>query len=123
MLAVDLSALPASVVNELVKGRQARDVLTLQRAPEHQLRVARENNVQHQSIDGIGQPTLNIASDAYHYWGQRLGYQCWNDKQFLREFKRDNPAARIKSTGTRIQSGSAGEARPVSSLRFRKSYG
>lgn len=31
---------------------------------------------------------------SYHYWGQRLGYECWEDKQFVEEFLRDNPECR-----------------------------
>ena len=110
MLPIDISALPGGVVSELLKGRHAKNTLTLLKAPETQLRLARENNVEHRSIDGLGQPRLSITPEAYHYWGQRLGYQCWSDKQFLNEFERDNPACRIKSKGTRIQSGSAGES-------------
>lgn len=35
---------------------------------------------------------------SYHYWGQRLGYECWDDPQFVREYLRDNPEARVKTT-------------------------
>lgn len=35
---------------------------------------------------------------SYHYWGQRLGYECWEDPQFRREYLRDNPASRVKTT-------------------------
>lgn len=38
---------------------------------------------------------------SYHYWGQRLGYECWDDPQFVREYLRDNPAARVKTTTDR----------------------
>lgn len=38
----------------------------------------------------------------YHYWGQRLGYECWDDDQFVREFLRDNPAARVKNVSDRV---------------------
>lgn len=134
MLQVDLSELPAAVADELVKGRHARDTMTLLKAPENQLRVAQSNAVEWKSLDGLGAPTLSITPEAYHYWGQRLGYACWSDKQFLREFKRDNPACRINAKGTRIQSGAMGSLRgglesdvlsPVSGCgtRFHKSYG
>lgn len=129
MLPIDISALPGGVVNELLKGRHAKDTLTLLKAPETQLRLARENNVEHRSIDGLGAPRLSITPEAYHYWGQRLGYACWSDKQFLNEFERDNPACRIKAKGTRIQSGASGEGwmsggmSDVGNRRFTKSYG
>ena len=38
---------------------------------------------------------------SYHYWGRRLGYECWDDKSFVREYLRDNPAARVKSMSNR----------------------
>ena len=54
----------------------------------------------------------------YHYWGQRLGYECWEDEQFVREFLRDNPECRVKSRSGKIMSG----WRPPDK-RFHKSYG
>lgn len=38
-----------------------------------------------------------IHPEFYHYWGQRLGYECWEDPGFMREFLRDNPEARVKA--------------------------
>jgi hypothetical protein len=107
-LLVDMSGLPPGVVEEFRKGRHAREVKTLMAAPEQQLRVANEMNQTHASIDGLGRLRMAITSEAFHYWGRRLGYECWKDKQFLREFERDNPSVRVKSTGTRIQSGYRG---------------
>jgi predicted amidohydrolase len=135
MMQVDLSELPAALADELVRGRHARDTMTALRAPENQLRVAQSNNVDWKSLDGLGAPTLSITPEAYHYWGQRFsyddhgkyigdGYACWRDKQFLAEFKRDNPAARIKAAGTRIQIGAAGTSTETQRpQRFHKSYG
>lgn len=48
-------------------------------------------------VNGLGQHTMSIQADAYHYWGQRFGYKCWRDKKFRREFARDNPAVRVRS--------------------------
>ena len=44
-----------------------------------------------------GYVDLNIHPASYHYWGQRLGYECWQDAQFLREYKRDNPASVVRT--------------------------
>ena len=38
-----------------------------------------------------------IHAASFHYWGQRLGYACWNDPQFRREYLRDNEYARVQS--------------------------
>lgn len=49
-----------------------------------------------QTVDGLGQCVMRVTPEAYHYWGRRLGYECWRDGQFRHEFRRDNPAARVK---------------------------
>lgn len=48
-------------------------------------------------VKGLGRKVAEIPADAYHYWGQRLGYECWKDKQFLREFLRDNPELAVRN--------------------------
>ena len=102
---VDLSELPPAVVDEFARGRMAREVVTLRDAPATQLQIAREHNVQHRSVDGLGRLRMVVTPDAFHYWGRRLGYECWRDKQFLDEFERDNPAVRVKCGGTKVQVG------------------
>lgn len=47
----------------------------------------------------FGRLRMRITPEAYHYWGGRLGYECWEDDQFLREFERDNEQVRINSKG------------------------
>lgn len=32
---------------------------------------------------------------AYDAWGRKLGYECWDDAQFVHEFLRDNPECRV----------------------------
>lgn len=44
-----------------------------------------------------GEVNLMVHGESFHYWGQRLGYQCWNSDEFKREYWRDNPAARVKN--------------------------
>lgn len=44
-----------------------------------------------------GECTMQVDPVFYHYWGQRLGYECWSDATFVREFKRDNPEVRVRS--------------------------
>ena len=73
------------------------------------------------AVNGLGRARLEIPDFAYHYWGQRLGYKCWKDKQFLREFERDNPACRVQSVGTKLQVG-YGSLSSGASKRFTKAY-
>jgi hypothetical protein len=49
------------------------------------------------AIEGIGQKLGSIPGDAYHYWGQRLGYACWDDKQFVDEFFKHNPETAVRN--------------------------
>mgnify|MGYP003657767750 FL=1 len=50
----------------------------------------------------FGRLRMRIAPEAYHYWGKRLGYECWDDEQFLREFERDNESVRINSRSEKV---------------------
>jgi hypothetical protein len=46
---------------------------------------------------GDGEVKMQVDPYSYHYWGQRLGYQCWQDPEFVEEYLRDNPESRIRS--------------------------
>ena len=63
------------------------------------------NNLSYARTDGLGEMRGSIPAGAYHYWGNRLGYECWGDKQFMNEYLRDNPEARVKTHGSKIQVG------------------
>jgi hypothetical protein len=71
-----------------------------------------------------GEVKMQIHPFSYHYWGQRLGYQCWEDPQFVREYLRDNPEARVKSTSEVVSTIVAGAGGLASSgkKRFHKVY-
>ena len=79
---------------------------------------AKLNAMDHRSLDGIGRLRMRVPADAFHYWGQRLGYECWEDEQFLREYERDNPQVKVKSIGTKMSVGYT-----PTEKRFSKSYG
>ncbi len=49
------------------------------------------------AIEGVGQLKARIPVSAFHYWGHRLGYECWEDKQFVNEFIRDNPEVAVRN--------------------------
>jgi hypothetical protein len=49
------------------------------------------------SIDGLGELKARIPPNSFHYWGQRLGYECWSDKQFLNDFIKHNPEVAIRN--------------------------
>lgn len=55
------------------------------------------NRQLHKHVDGLGQLTARIPADSYHYWGQRLGYACWKDDSFVKNYFRDNPECLVNS--------------------------
>lgn len=59
------------------------------------------------SIEGVGQLRARIPVSAFHYWGHRLGYECWEDKQFVNEFCRDNPEVAVRNRMKRTMVGGA----------------
>lgn len=83
-----------------------------------QKRIAKDNNSRDfRSIEGIGRLRMRIDPTLYHKWGQKYGYDCWKDNQFLNEIERDNPEVRVKCGGTRLQFGYA-----PTNTRFSKKY-
>lgn len=103
---IDRAGFLAEFKDELCNGIHFERVM----AGKQQLEAARANP-ERRFIDGIGQVKMTITPTAYHYWGQRLGYQCWKDKQFQMEFLRDNPEVRVRSRSSKTMIGAAPTAR------------
>ncbi len=108
------SELRNAVEQELRNG----DLLDQIQARAQQHVIGRANHRPHRSIDGLGQKVASVDVASYHHWGQRLGYACWKDKQFVGEYLRDNPQARVISGGTRPQVGYTAPR----NVRYTKSY-
>jgi hypothetical protein len=71
-----------------------------------------------------GEVRMMVHPMSYHYWGNRLGYQCWEDAQFCREYLRDNEEARVRNVAdnpTVIVQGLGGLA-STGKKRFSKTY-
>lgn len=45
--------------------------------------------------EGNLRPRVCVSGVDFHYWGQRKGYECWEDDEFVREYERDNPECRV----------------------------
>ena len=43
------------------------------------------------SFDGLGELHMRLDPEVYMHWIRKEGRKCWDDKTFVREFKRDNP--------------------------------
>ena len=101
------------VLNEFKTGWNRQKVV----ARAAQKRLGQTNHKERKSVDGLGEMKAQISADSYHYWGQRLGYDCWKDKKFMDNYLADNPQCRVNSKGTKIQVGHG------STQKYRKSYG
>jgi hypothetical protein len=93
--------LQAAVVEELKKGYLLEQV----KAAHDSSVIGRLNRHNHRSLDGVGELKARIDPTSYHFWGQKLGYKCWQDKTFLKEYLRDNEYARVNCGGTKLQIG------------------
>lgn len=117
-LPIEMNGVPDEVIYRLIQNVNAKDLLAKQQATGLQHQIAAQTG-EHRAVNGLGRMRLSIEPTAFHYWGRRLGYECWRDKQFLNEFERDNPAARVRQNGgTKMQFG----YEPTSNLKFRKTY-
>lgn len=96
-----LATQPGWLIDSLNKIFSSQEHVEKVNARLRQRRVAAELGGNRKAANGLGRPRLEVDTYAYHYWGKRLGYQCWKDRQFLREFERDNPDCRVRAKGTK----------------------
>jgi hypothetical protein len=67
------------------------------------------NSREYRRMDGLGELRASIPATAYHYWGQREGYDVWSDKNFMRKYLQDNPEVKVNTKSDKIQVGFAGD--------------
>lgn len=46
-------------------------------------------------LDGLGECHMRVDPTVFWHWVRRYGREIWNDKDFIRKFKRDNPDVRV----------------------------
>lgn len=65
---------------------------------EYAKRQAEINRVRgaQKTVDGLGQAVFDIDARTYFRWAQQE-QGCWEDKQFVHEFLRDNPECRVEA--------------------------
>ena len=115
---------PATVqaLEELARQEWEFEAMKAQRRQETLAAQVRETN----AVNGLGSVRRNIDSFAFHDWALKEGtYECWKDDGFNRYIDRIAPETTVKSTGTRVQVGYTGAARPAEKKapRFTKNYG
>jgi hypothetical protein len=46
-------------------------------------------------LDGLGECHMRVDPEVFWHWVRRQGRQIWNDPDFIKAFKRDNPEVRV----------------------------
>lgn len=46
-------------------------------------------------LDGLGECHMRVDAEVFWHWVLREGRDVWNDKSFIKAFKRDNPDVRV----------------------------
>lgn len=102
-------SLPGDLAHQVGQILKAKIQSTHNAAFANAKAIAMENNGKdRRAVEGLGGMSASIDPASYHYWQQREP-GCWEDKQFMREYLRDNPEARVKSGGTKASVGYDGD--------------
>jgi hypothetical protein len=57
--------------------------------------AAATHRLDHSFMDGLGELHMRVDPEVFWHWVRKEGKDVWNDKGFLKEFKRDNPDVRV----------------------------
>ena len=87
---------------DLIERLNEREARKRHRALRDMRRMARDR--ERRPIGNDGAHEMRVHAKSFHYWGGRLGYDCWNDDGFKREYRRDVPESRVKVRTVRASS-------------------
>ena len=88
-----------------------KTILDEQRAEEEvayksQQRIAAATERLEQSwMDVLGECHMRVDPEVYFHWVRKEGREVWNDKSFVREFKRDNKDVIVRSRSQKTMVG------------------
>ena len=89
------------ITEDVVEVLQKRQMLNVFRATQQITAAAKAGGerriIRDANGSAMGEVKMMIHPESFHFWGQKLGYDCWKDKQFVSEYLRDNEAARVKT--------------------------
>jgi len=89
---IDWTGSLAAVKDELVRGELAEAAMAMKRQTEIRQATA---HVEHRSVEGLGQLTMQIDPGVYHRMQAIYGADCFADPDFRRACLRDNPDMRV----------------------------
>jgi hypothetical protein len=87
-----------ALVKDLNQGFYAQAILAQEGVRKEVLHLQQAASIAPRPDEAV-RPKMVVSSADYHFWGQTLGYECWDDEEFCAEYLRDNSESRI-SDGT-----------------------
>ena len=104
-----LNSLPSDVREKTAEHLRQRVLSERNSIAANAKAIAADNSSkEYGHIEGMGAMTASIDPASYHYWHNREP-GCWSDEQFVREYLRDVPEARVKNKSQKIQVGYDGD--------------
>ncbi len=107
--------LSQDVVTELCTGRLFEEHQALRRQRQAAAIQGNRMAMKH------GEVQFQMDPFFYHKFGNKYGYECWDDDDFVHDTLKKSPEAAVRSRTQTIMTGANGVARPKRS--FHKSYG
>ena len=84
MLENAINSLPGDLRDAVASRLRQRVLSQCDTAYSDSKAIGAENNSREfRHVSGMGEMKASIPATAYHYWGQREGYEIWKDKKFL----------------------------------------
>lgn len=103
-----------------------REVLMLWQMQRRKLAMARMHQMARSGGErrllSMGEVGMQIMPESYHHWGLKLGYECWSDETFCREYLRDVPESRVRSHADNLTLRVPGLAGISAHRKFYKTY-
>ena len=96
--------LPSDLRNSIMREIQTGHKMEMWRATRNQKRIAKENQKDRKSIEGVGQHVASI--DLGGYLGNMLfKNESYRDKDYMKWVMKRHPEVRVNSGGTKTQVG------------------
>lgn len=103
-------------VMEVLQKRRALAVLAATKRLDVAAKVGRERfHIEDKESGGYVQ--FQIDPVFYHAFGQKWGYGCWRDEEFIKDTLRKNPQCRVESRSRKTTVGGRGQRAEVGGQR------
>jgi len=115
---------PDWLVHELDKFFRNQEIAESVRAETRQRQIEKQLGQDRKSIDGLGQPIMELDEYVLAHWRTRLGHNPLKDSDWRKYMIKHFPEVRVQAIGTKeIHVGYGSKSSSARSKRFVKSYG